>query len=61
MLFNARESDAGFVLPAGEWRVELDSAEPHGIRYWQGSGGSTFVLRSRSLVLLANDASSTLS
>ena len=50
LLFNARDTDAPFQLPAGTWRAELDSAEPDGRTPWRGSG--PFTLRSRSVVLL---------
>ena len=59
MLFNARETDAIFLLPPGDWQLELDSAECHGQRDWQGPGGSDFVLRARSLVMLVDRRAAT--
>ena len=62
MLFNAREADAIFRLPAGDWSLELDSAERHGVREWRGVGDTEFLLRARSLVLLVDrKATSTIS
>ena len=55
MLFNAEDADTGFELPAGRWRLELDSAEPHGHRAWHGEGGVPITLRARSVLLLAED------
>jgi len=57
MLFNAGGDDTGFVLPPGHWLLELDSAEPDGLRPWQGAGGLAFELRARSVVLLRETSS----
>ena len=51
MLFNARDADLDFHLPAGRWHLELDSAEPDGHRDWAGQG--RYPLRGRSLALLS--------
>jgi glycogen operon protein len=56
LLVNARETDADFLLPAGRWQLEVDSAEPHGWRDWAVDGGQRVPLRARSLLLLAEDA-----
>jgi glycogen operon protein len=50
LLINARDADVVFHLPAGQWQLELDSAEPRGERDWAGSG--EFLLRGRSVALL---------
>ena len=51
LLFNARDLDIDFQLPAGHWRLELDSAEPDGRRDWQGCARIT--LRGRSVAMLS--------
>jgi glycogen operon protein len=51
LLFNARDEDIDFQLPAGRWQLELDSAEPDGRRHWQGQARVT--LRGRSVAMLS--------
>jgi glycogen operon protein len=56
MLFNARDTDVAFNLPAGQWQAELDSAEPSGRSRWKRGSASTFALRGRSVALLRDAA-----
>jgi glycogen operon protein len=56
LLINARDWDGSFVLPEGQWRIELDTAETHGTRDWLGAGGTVFMLRARSLVLMVDSS-----
>ena len=57
LLVNARDMDASFHLPPGDWRAELDTAESDGASTWRREGAADFLLRSRSLVLLSDEAS----
>ena len=41
------------MLPAGVWRVLLDSAHPRGEGDWHGQGEVLFDVAAHSLVLLA--------
>ena len=55
LLVNARDMDATFVLPPGQWLVELDTTLPRGRSERQPAAAlvtSPFVLPARSLVLL---------
>ena len=59
LLVNARDLDAGFRLPPGQWQVELDSSEPDGHRAWPAAPDhdpTVYPLRSRSVVLLRDAA-----
>lgn len=52
LLFNARDMDASFQLPPGQWQCELDSTAADGRSTWQGQGPTSYLLPSRSVVLL---------
>jgi glycogen operon protein len=55
LLINARELDASFVLPPGQWVAELDSTQANGRSTWRQAAGQTgapFDLPARSVVLL---------
>ncbi|CAD5366436.1 glycogen debranching enzyme [Rubrivivax sp. A210] len=56
LMVNARDTDVDFVLPPGEWVAELDSSAADGRSSWRRGKATTFLLPSRSLVLL-RDAS----
>ena len=53
LLVNAEPTDCHFSLPAGEWRVWLDTAAARGERDWHGPGETPFPLGAHSMVLLA--------
>ena len=53
LLVNAEAGDAAFMLPVGDWRVVLDTTDPHGVGSWQGRGGVALPLAAGSLLLLA--------
>ena len=52
LLVNARDMDASFALPAGRWQCELDSTQPDGRSTWRCEGLGSYLLPSRSVVLL---------
>jgi glycogen operon protein len=56
LMVNARDRDAGFRLPPGDWVAELDSSLPDGRSAWRRGAADEFLLRERSVVLL-RDAS----
>ena len=51
--FNAGHATQRCMLPAGVWRVLLDSAHPRGEGDWHGQGEVPFEVAGHSLVLLA--------
>ena len=51
--FNAGHATQPCMLPAGVWRVLLDSAHPRGAGDWHGQGEVLFDVAAHSLVLLA--------
>ena len=52
LLVNARDMDASFSLPAGQWQCELDSTQPDGRSTWRCAGLGSYLLPARSVVLL---------
>ncbi len=52
IIYNARDLDTAFHLPAGNWRLLLDSSRPDGRRDWQGPGDADFEVPARSVQLL---------
>ena len=56
LLVNARDMDAGFQLPPGQWVCELDSSAADGRSAWQRGGQTDYLLASRSVVLLRDTA-----
>jgi glycogen debranching enzyme GlgX len=54
LLANPQADDIGFALPAGEWRMLIDTARPEPTSSWRGM--STYSLAARSLVLLEAQA-----
>ncbi|MDP1649594.1 MAG: glycogen debranching protein GlgX [Rubrivivax sp.] len=55
LLVNARDLDASFALPPGDWVAELDTTQPDGRRSWRracAAQAGHYELRARSLVLL---------
>jgi len=50
-LFNAERADVDFTLPAGRWRIELDSADP--LRTDAGIAGANYRVRAQSIVIMA--------
>ncbi len=56
LLVNARDTDAPFRLPPGDWRAELDTTRPDGRSAWCRHGAGEFPLLARSLVLLSDAA-----
>ncbi len=57
LMVNARETDASFVLPHGDWVAELDTTAADGRSSWQRGSAREYLLPSRSVVML-RDASS---
>ena len=55
VLFNGRDIDMDFVLPAGNWVAELDTTTPDGSTTWRRRGAGVYPLQSRSVVLLRED------
>jgi glycogen operon protein len=63
ILFNGRDIDVDFTLPAGDWVAEFDSTAPDGAAAWRLTGADAlpsssppaFALKSRSVVLLRDD------
>jgi glycogen operon protein len=74
LMVNARDMNASFQLPPGRWVCELDSTQPDGRSDWGRDTGSdmghdmghdkgrdghaTYILPSRSVVLLRDDSAS---
>jgi glycogen debranching enzyme len=56
LLVNARDMDANFHLPPGQWACELDSTQADGRSTWHCEGLGSFLLPSRSVVLLRQAA-----
>jgi len=59
LMVNARDLDARFTLPPGDWVAELDTTQPDGRSAWRRAGAAhsdAFELRARSLVLLRDVA-----
>jgi len=56
LLFNARDFEVEFELPAGDWVAELDSTQADGRSAWRREGATAFSLPARSVWLL-RDAS----
>ena len=56
LMVNARDLDAGFVLPPGNWVAELDTTAADGRSTWRRGEAREYLLPSRSVVLL-RDAS----
>jgi glycogen operon protein len=54
LLVNARDMDASFALPAGQWQCELDSTQPEGRSTWRCEGLGSYLLPARSVVLLCD-------
>ncbi|MBE0549803.1 MAG: glycogen debranching protein GlgX [Rubrivivax sp.] len=55
LLVNARDLDASFALPPGDWVAELDTTQPDGRSNWRracAAQAGHYELRARSLVLL---------
>jgi glycogen operon protein len=52
LLFNARDMDASFQLPPGNWVAELDSTAPDGRRHWVREARAEYILPARAVVLL---------
>jgi glycogen operon protein len=52
LLVNARDMDASFVLPVGQWQCELDSTQADGHSAWRCEGLGNYLLPARSVVLL---------
>jgi glycogen operon protein len=62
LMFNGRDTDAGFHLPPGRWVAVLDTSAPDGRSTWRGGKGPgdaplTFHLPKRSVVLLRDTQS----
>ena len=53
LLVNGDAADTTFMLPAGVWKVVLDSTEPRGVGQWYGQGEIALPLPAGSLLLLA--------
>ena len=53
LLVNADAADTTFMLPAGVWKVVLDSTHPRGLGRWYGQGETALPLPAGSLLLLA--------
>ncbi len=56
LLVNARDLDARFQLPPGNWVAELDSSAPDGRSRWVRQSRSEYDLPARSVVLLRDDS-----
>ncbi|MEN9627788.1 MAG: hypothetical protein RJA10_1015, partial [Pseudomonadota bacterium] len=56
LLVNARDMDASFALPTGQWQCELDSTQPTGRSSWRCDGRGSFLLPARSVVLLRDSS-----
>jgi glycogen operon protein len=54
LLANPQADDVAFALPAGDWRVLIDTARPDDASAWHGR--SAYPLAARSLVLLGASA-----
>jgi glycogen operon protein len=55
LMVNARDIDAGFTLPPGNWVAELDTTQPDGRSTWRRAADDAaepYTLPARSLVLL---------
>jgi glycogen operon protein len=52
LLFNARDVDATFDLPAGNWVAELDTTAADGRSTWRRGAADNYLLGARSVVLL---------
>ena len=52
LMVNARDLDAAFRLPPGDWVAELDSTAPDGRSDWRRGTRDDYVLPARSVVLL---------
>ena len=52
LMVNARDMDASFQLPPGQWVCDLDSTAPDGRSTWQRGGQTEYILAARSVVLL---------
>jgi glycogen debranching enzyme len=63
LLFNGRDMDASFQLPAGDWLCELDTCVPSGKSHRQFTSGSApatravLQLNARSVMLLRDQSS----
>jgi len=58
LLVNGRDMDASFVLPPGNWVVELDTTSPDGRSTWRrGPDTTEYLLPARCLLLLRDAAS----
>jgi pullulanase/glycogen debranching enzyme len=53
LLVNAEVEDATFTLPAGTWKVALDTSDPRGIGSQRSAGNVAMKLPASSLLLLA--------
>ncbi len=54
LLLNAEAEDHTFLLPPGDWQLQLDSSQPQGQRDWQGSGSMGVAAHSVLLLQAVN-------
>ncbi len=52
LLFNGRDTEASFALPAGRWQAELDTTQTDGRSTWRRYESTHYPLPGRSVVLL---------
>jgi glycogen operon protein len=56
LLVNARDMDASFQLPPGNWMAELDSSASDGRSGWIREARTEYILPARAVVLLRDDS-----
>ncbi len=56
LIVNGRDQAATFLLPAGDWVAELDTAATDGRSHWRRGAAASFEIAARSVVLLRDAA-----